>query len=188
MLDRVKAAVFDALGSYYGTPGRLPPFTVADVFAGGGTLGLEALSRGAAAAVFVESDGRALGALRRNLARLGVGARGAVEALDVWSAGLSGALLQYRCSLVLLDPPYHDATDASGDGKVMRLLDELAHFARETERPMLVLHHPWHVRYDLADLGPWRVHAVRQYGTTGITYLEGTDPTGLADTSAEELR
>ena len=120
MLDRVKAAVFDTLGSYYGTPGLLPPFVVADVFAGGGTLGLEALSRGAAAAVFVESDGQALGALRRNLTTLGVGARGAVEVLDAWSAGLSGVLLQYRCSLVLLDPPYQDATDASGDGNPFR--------------------------------------------------------------------
>ena len=103
MLDRVKAAVFDTLGSWYGTPGRLPPIVVADVFAGGGTLGLEALSRGARTGVFFENNGAVLDVLRRNLAKLGVGARGAVEAVDAWSARLADILLQYRCTLVFLD-------------------------------------------------------------------------------------
>ncbi len=185
MSDRVKAAVFDTLGSYCGTPGRLPPIVVADVFAGGGTLGLEAISRGARAAVFVENDGRALGVLRRNLAKLRVGAGGAVEPLDAWS-GLSEIFLQYRCALVFLDPPYRDAQDGSAEGKVVRLLDELAPFAHATESPVLVLHHPRHVSFDLAGLSRWSVHAVRRYGSTGITFLEGRHPAASADQGVED--
>ncbi len=185
MIDRVKAAVFDTLGSYYETPGRLPPIVVADVFAGGGTLGLEAISRGAGGAVFVESDGCALGVLRRNLAKLHVGAGGAVEPVNAWS-GLSEILLQYRCALVFLDPPYRDAQDGSAEGKVVRLLDELTPFARATESPVLVLHHPQGVSFDLAGLVPWRVHAVRRYGSTGITFIESQRPPGPADQGVED--
>lgn len=172
MLDRVRAAVYDTLGSYYGTPGRLPPIVTADLFAGGGTLGLEAMSRGATVGVFLENDPRALSILRRNLDKLEVGARGVVEAVNAWSEGLSEILLQYRCRLVFLDPPYADAWDTSSAGKVMRLLAELTRFAREVENPVLVFHHPASVCFDFSGLDPWRVYAVRTYGTTGITFLE----------------
>jgi 16S rRNA G966 N2-methylase RsmD len=186
MLDRVKAAVFDALGSDYGTPGRLPPLTVADVFAGGGTLGLEALSRGARATVFIENDGPALAALRRNLTKLRVGASGAVEAVDAWSVRLPEILLQYRCSLVLLDPPYRDAQDTGPNGKIMRLLKELTRFADEAEHPVLLLHHPGEATFDLAGLDPWIVRAVRRYGTTGITWLETRKWEAPANRCAED--
>jgi len=186
MLDRVKAAVFDALGSFYGTPGRLPPLVVADVFAGGGTLGLEAISRGASAGVFFESKPAALGVLRDNLATLGVGARSVVEAVDVWSAGLCEVLLQYHCALVFLDPPYADTRDAGHGGKVMGLLDELAAFGRQAENPVLVLHHPRSVSFDLAGVEPWCVYAVRAYGTTGITILASAGRTAHPDEAAED--
>ncbi|MCP4590731.1 MAG: methyltransferase [bacterium] len=169
MLDRVRAAVFDTLGSYYGTPGRLPPLVAADVFAGGGTLGLEALSRGAASSVFVESDTRALEVLRRNLEQLGVGVAGAVEAGDAWAPNLVDVLAQYRCSLILLDPPYRAARE---DGKIAGFLRQLSALADAVENVLLVLHHPAKVSYTADDLGTWDIHAVRRYGTTGITFLE----------------
>ena len=186
MLDRVRAAVFDALGSYYATPGRLPPLVVADVFAGGGTLGLEAMSRGAAAAVFFESDRQVLGVLRRNLATLGVGAKGTVETMDVWTAGLSHLLLQYHCSLVFLDPPYRDAGEMGRGSRVMRLLDELAGLAREAENPMVVLHHPARARLEASGLDPWCVHWARQYGSTGITFLSRSSRVGPAEPGVED--
>ncbi|MCH7814456.1 MAG: RsmD family RNA methyltransferase [Planctomycetes bacterium] len=54
--DRIKEAVFDILGARWGSPGTVPPLWVADLFAGSGSLGLEAVSRGARGCVFVERD------------------------------------------------------------------------------------------------------------------------------------
>src|SRR5438094_6306407 len=62
-MDRVKAAIFSSLGE------MVPGARVLDLFAGSGALGIEALSRGSASAVFVESDRRAVEAIQNNLAR-----------------------------------------------------------------------------------------------------------------------
>ncbi len=60
-MDRVKAAIFSSLGA------RVPGARVLDLFAGGGGLGIEALSRGCAEATFVDNDARAVEAIRANL-------------------------------------------------------------------------------------------------------------------------
>jgi 16S rRNA (guanine966-N2)-methyltransferase len=74
---------------------------VLDVFAGTGALGLEALSRGAATATFIERDAAALTALRGNIARMHACARCTVLAMDVLAVPAGRP-----CGLVLLDPPY----------------------------------------------------------------------------------
>ena len=83
--DRAKQALFDSLGSRFGTPGALPALCVADVFAGGGSLGLESLSRGARCVCFFERDARAVAVLKRNLQTLGVGPEAAIISADVRS-------------------------------------------------------------------------------------------------------
>lgn len=96
--DRVREAVFSLLGSLEGA-------RVLDLCAGSGALGLEALSRGAAEAVFVERSGQAAATLRRNLQALGLESASRVLCADVLRAlaRLRGA----ACfDLVLLDPPY----------------------------------------------------------------------------------
>lgn len=96
--DRVREALFSALDHDPGLHGA----AVLDVCAGSGALGLEALSRGAAEALFVESDKRAAGVLRRNLAAVGLG--GSVV------AGRAGTVLAGPAprafDMVLVDPPY----------------------------------------------------------------------------------
>lgn len=77
--DRVREAVFNSLNSL----GVLPGCRVLDLYAGTGAMGIEALSRGAASAVFVERDPDALAALRANLAATGLEDRAAVVAADV---------------------------------------------------------------------------------------------------------
>jgi 16S rRNA (guanine966-N2)-methyltransferase len=101
--DRVREALFSILGD------RVEDARVLDLFAGAGTLGLEALSRGAASATFVESAPRALDALRANLATLGTGEDAEVVRADVlrWLRAASGGARQY--DLVFLDPPYRRA-------------------------------------------------------------------------------
>src|SRR3546814_6311812 len=66
--DRTREALFSMLASRLGS---FEDLAIADLFAGSGALGLEALSRGAASCLFVEQDGAALDALRSNVAKLG---------------------------------------------------------------------------------------------------------------------
>ena len=98
--DRVKESLFAALGDELVTGA-----TVLDLFAGSGALGIEALSRGAARAVFVDRDRHAEQAIRTNLATTGFGPRARVERAPVTSF-LRRALPEGAVDLVFLDPPY----------------------------------------------------------------------------------
>ena len=93
--------------------GSFEDLKVADLFAGTGALGLEALSRGAAHCTFVEKDRAALDALRRNIAKLGAGDRADVRAQAVEHVALP------PCDLLFLDPPY-------GTGHAQAALDRAA--------------------------------------------------------------
>ena len=101
--DRVREALFAALDHDPGLDGC----AVLDLCAGSGALGLEALSRGAARALFVEADRRAAEVLRRNVAALGLG--GVVRAAPA-SAVVNGPA-DRPYDVVLIDPPY-DVPDA----------------------------------------------------------------------------
>lgn len=98
--DRVREALFSALDVDPGLAGA----AVLDLCAGSGALGLEALSRGAAHALFVESDRRAAATLRRNVAALGLGDTAQVRAAPV--AAVLAAAAPRRYDLLLADPPY----------------------------------------------------------------------------------
>ena len=103
---KVREAMFNILGPP-------PEGAVLDLFAGTGALGLEALSRGAARAVFVERDPPALAALRRNIRELGVEERTQVVAADVATAlRRLAADKQVQFSWVFLDPPYRQEVEA----------------------------------------------------------------------------
>jgi 16S rRNA (guanine966-N2)-methyltransferase len=94
--DRVREALFSMLGDVSGA-------RVLDLYAGSGALGIEALSRGAGSALFVERDRQALTALRRNLEAVGADA-------DVRSQDVQGFLARSEGTfdLVFCDPPYDD--------------------------------------------------------------------------------
>lgn len=111
--DRVREALFSMLASRLGS---FEGLAVADLFAGSGALGLEALSRGAGSCLFVEHDRAALDALRANIAALG--ARGAdVRAASVLALGPAPA----APDLLLLDPPYRTGAGAVALDKLLRL-------------------------------------------------------------------
>ena len=97
--DRVREAIFNALGSL----GAVEGATVLDLFAGTGALGIEALSRGAASATFVEHDRTAAATVRANLAALDLeGAADVVQADALrWLDEAGGDY-----DVALLDPPY----------------------------------------------------------------------------------
>jgi 16S rRNA (guanine966-N2)-methyltransferase len=100
--DRVREALFSILGPIDG-------LRVLDLFAGSGALGIEALSRGAADAVFVDSDARAVAAVRRNLGAIGIEA--SVHRRDAF-AWLRDAGDTF--DLVFADPPYSSAGRIAG--------------------------------------------------------------------------
>jgi 16S rRNA (guanine966-N2)-methyltransferase len=110
--DRTRETLFSMLTSRLGS---FQDLAVADLFAGSGALGLEALSRGAASCVFVEQDKPALDALRGNLAKLGATAD--VRAQSV----LALARVTQPLDVILMDPPYGTGAGAVALDKLARL-------------------------------------------------------------------
>jgi 16S rRNA (guanine966-N2)-methyltransferase len=113
MMDRVREALFSSLGAL------VPGAEVLDLYAGSGSIGLEALSRGAARVVFVERGRRAVTSLRDNVAAVGLG--GEIVAGDV------GPFLEAtrdRFDLVFVDPPY-DCPLASVEEVLGKVLSRL---------------------------------------------------------------
>ena len=142
--DRAREATFNALGSL----GVVEDATVLDLFAGSGAMGIEALSRDAAHATFVDNDERARRAIRANLDSTKLVDRATVVAADVFTF-LSTA--KRRFDLAVLDPPY--TFDRWGD-LLAALPAEVA--VLESNRPI-----------DPGD--GWAVVRSRRYGTTVVT-------------------
>jgi 16S rRNA (guanine966-N2)-methyltransferase len=101
--DRVREALFSVLG------GSLQDARVLDLYAGSGALGIEALSRGAASAVFVDRSPHAITAIRANLEALGIDAD--VRRLEARAALRTASARADAYDLVFLDPPYRRAAE-----------------------------------------------------------------------------
>lgn len=144
--ERVREAWFAAIGR------DIEDASVLDLFAGSGALGLEALSRGAARAHFVEADPRALAVLRRNLESLDLGTRAVVTRADVfrWLARRGGAP---EADVALADPPY----GSPGATRLARRFLETPFASR------LWIEHAWDAS-DLPEGADW----IRRYGDTGL--------------------
>lgn len=154
--DRVREAMFNALGSL----GAVVGAEVADLYAGSGALGIEALSRGADRAHFVESDRRAADVVAANLADLGLDDRGVIVRRPVEAAidALPDAL-----DLVLADPPY--AFDGWAD-LLARLVPKLADDAvvvAESDRSLDLPH-------------GWEKVRERTYGGTVVVFARREPP------------
>jgi 16S rRNA (guanine966-N2)-methyltransferase len=154
----VRRGLFDTLGV------QLVGATVLDLFAGAGTLGLEALSRGARRATFVEQNGRCVTIVQENLRLLRL-----TERSTVYRA-TAGAWLKEHLhelgdfGLILVDPPYrHPGLDS--------LLPWLARQVRWSTRQLIVVEH--HRRQALPALEPLLVERQRDYGETRLTFLRG---------------
>jgi 16S rRNA (guanine966-N2)-methyltransferase len=123
--DRVREAIFDVLGSLVDLDGMV----VADLFAGSGAMGIEALSRGAATAVFVDNAPDAVQAVQDNLASLALVGRGRVVRQDV----VRYLERPQRFDLALCDPPY----DFDAWGELLARLDA-GLVVLESRRPVTV--------------------------------------------------
>ncbi|MBD3235705.1 MAG: 16S rRNA (guanine(966)-N(2))-methyltransferase RsmD [Candidatus Eisenbacteria bacterium] len=155
-----QARVREALFSLLGTPLRAA--WVLDLFAGSGSLGLEALSRGAARALFVERSSRALTALRENVQRCGAEGHTSIVRAEV-ERFLSGARGPYGAiALAMADPPYE--LDASGLLEMMVRAPALewSHDAR------IVIEHGADAPAPRVPAG-WRSATARRYGDTCLS-------------------
>lgn len=125
--DRTREALFSMLVSRLGS---LEGFRVADLFAGSGALGLEALSRGAAHCIFVEQDRAALDALQKNVRAFGASAD--VRAQSVMAL----PPIAEACHLMLIDPPYNTGAGPVALDRLRRLgwIDDDTLISLETSR------------------------------------------------------
>lgn len=112
--DRTRETLFNMLASRTGSFNDL---RVADLFAGSGALGLEALSRGAGHCLFVEQDRAALDAIKSNINTLGARARSEVKSASVMALPANDA----PYDLILLDPPYGTGAGAVALDRLLRL-------------------------------------------------------------------
>ncbi len=171
MLDRVRQAVFNIIGAAYGDPGSIPAVRVADIFAGSGGLGIEALSRGATFCWFVEQDASAARTLQRNLDSLGLSERSKVlrtSAAKISPAELPGG----DCTIVFLDPPYPISRDSSTEGVIGQLLTTLPQQVPLDPSAIIILRHEAGVRYDEQPYGRLKAFDVRRYGGMDVTLME----------------
>jgi 16S rRNA (guanine(966)-N(2))-methyltransferase RsmD len=159
--DRVKESLFNILHSVEGA-------SFLDLFAGSGNVGLEALSRGARFATFVEKDIRLVHALQESLVQLGFAARAEVIAADA-ERGL-GRLVQRgnRFDIIFTDPPYDQ-------GLVLETLAWPDMRKALTENGIIVLQHSAREKPDGLQAQPWVVADQRRYGDTVLTFLKGKD-------------
>jgi len=160
--DRVREALFAMLGP-------LDQLLVLDLYAGTGALGIEALSRGAASACFVESHRAALDCLRRNLTEPRLGERAVVLALRVERA-VTRLVALGPFDLVLCDPPWSELEAA------LRLLGRLLEHGVLAEAGRLVLEHPHRTKVP-SRLGPsLEAQVTRNWGDTQVTVFAAAKP------------
>ncbi len=161
---KLKEAVFSSLGE------KVRGKRVADLFAGSGALGIEALSRGAVSAVFVELDPRAVKVIRLNLETLDLHPPEAcVRRMDAWhwlkrySAGPPDR--SQKVELVLLDPPYQEGT-------LGRLLPLVRSLLVSGAVEICVIEHPSSEADQLA-LPTGIVSRTRSHGSSAFSIIEG---------------
>ena len=156
-LDRVREALFNILAP------RLEGARFLDLFAGTGAHGVEALSRGAATAVFADSDGRSLKAVRRNLEATRLGAQARVVRLALPKGLSTLAAREQPFDIVFADPPYDFSQYA-------HLLGSIRGEALLAVDGILVVEHA--TRVDLgADLGGFVRGRYRTYGDTALSFF-----------------
>ena len=148
----VKEAIFNVLAA------QLEGTRVIDLCAGSGAYGIEALSRGAVQATFVENDFRVIAVLKRNLAELGLLARASVHQAEAarWVELHPGEV--GKADIVFLDPPYRDPIL----GEVLLALDKTAQATVVVE---------WSGRGPLPELARLAVRRDKAYGASRLTIL-----------------
>ena len=172
--DRVKESLFMVLQNY----DLLAGARVADLFCGVGSLGLEALSRGAASATFVEKNAEIAAVLEKNIARAAFADRSHVVHASAFRVGAPVAPDGERYDMVFVDPPYA-ATQEVGKGSSLANLFAILQ-DQVVSRGVAVVRTEREVA-PLDDYGLFHAVDRREWGTMSIVLFQATDSQAQTD-------
>lgn len=159
--DRTRESVFNILAHAPWAP-EMEGARVIDLFAGSGGLGLEAMSRGAAFCLFVETDHSARGAIRDNIEALGLFGNTRLHRRSATDLGEKPAGVGSPFNLAFLDPPYHK-------GLVQPALDGLVSGAWLSENAIAVVETG---ADEMLMFPAWEVIDMRDFGAARIQFLK----------------
>ena len=157
-MDRVKAAIFSSLGE------SIIGARVLDLFAGTGALGIEALSRGASSACFVDHDQEAVAAIECNLAK--TKCKGRILKRDVFDF-LGQPVSTQRFDIIFADPPYEKTRDDKAFTDLLLNSRELARLI-EPSGTFVLEKHP---SEKTPEIELWRIVRAKTYGATEVLFL-----------------
>ena len=180
IIDRVKESLYSILYQY-----ALPAEArVADLFCGVGSLGLEALSRGAEFVTFVERDAKIRAVLEKNIAKAGFVKETQVITTNAFQVGAAPVRGQAKYDLVFVDPPYPLTRDVGGDSQLAGLMHLLesqvtneALVSVRTDKRVCLLQQ--YGRFELLDRRVWGSMAV------GLLRLRPAGPAGAEEAVGE---
>ena len=155
--DRIREAIFNILSS------KVRDAVVLDLFAGTGALGLEALSRGAHNAIFIESDKNSLSVIRRNVAAIGLEEQATIIKWDIQKN--LGCLVVFagRVNLVFMDPPY-------AGNLIEPTLSHLHTSGCLQPGALIIIEHSAKEVF-CVDQNPYHLEDQRTYGKTLVSFL-----------------
>jgi 16S rRNA (guanine966-N2)-methyltransferase len=165
--DRVKESLFSVLYKYDQPMDAI----VADLFCGVGSLGLEALSRGAKFVTFVEKDPRIIAILKKNIDKARFANESKVTRANAFMIGAPTRDIEDLYDLVFIDPPYSATTNVGADSALSGLLDILGD---QTKDNGIVIVRTSHDVSLLDRYGSFRIEERRQWGTMTVTILTKT--------------
>jgi 16S rRNA (guanine(966)-N(2))-methyltransferase RsmD len=166
--DRVKESLFSVLYKY-----DLPDYArVADLFCGVGSLGLEALSRGAEFVLFVEQDKNISTILRKNIEKAGFIKKSKVIKANAFKIDNVADINEYKFDLVFVDPPYKRTQNVQPDSPLAGLLNVLVDYIIPDS--IVVVRTSSDVSLP-EQYGRLQVIERRQWGTMAVTILRGTN-------------
>lgn len=163
--DRVKESLFNVLQNY----DLLAGARVADLFCGVGSLGLEALSRGAEFVTFVEKNAEVIATLEKNIAKAGFGTHSRIVRASAFRAGAPVGSDGRRYDLVFVDPPYATTQEVGEHSSLADLLHVLQDQVVPRGVVVVRTHRSTPV---LEDYDPFHAVDRRQWGTMSIVLLQ----------------
>jgi 16S rRNA (guanine(966)-N(2))-methyltransferase RsmD len=169
MRDFVREAVFSSVGD------AVIGARVLDLFAGSGSLGLEALSRGAEGAVFVDSSAEAVRVIRENLEALGLAGRGEVVRAEVLAYLRRNAGKVPPFGLIFVDPPYKMDLESRGE-----ILEELEKGGYLAPGALVIMQTPREMEIPTAGKGLRHVKR-RRYGESVVDIYLAEPPEGVQE-------
>jgi len=162
--DRVKESLFSVLFKYDLPSGAV----VADLFCGVGSMGLEALSRGAGFVTFVEQDAKIIATLNRNIEKASFVRESTVIRANAFKIGAPLNSEGQEYGLVFVDPPYATTSSVEAGSPLSRLLDLLG---EQTTSDGIVIVRTGERTFLLDRYGEFQIIERRRWGTMGVTIL-----------------